>query len=79
MICNYDNFNLSPTAARRFWAMVDHHEERYYLTTPRYSTDAFFRRKLGEDYSRVAREQRIYRNFAAARRALDAAMNGARQ
>jgi len=73
MICNYDNFDLSRTAARRFWAMVDHHEAEYYLSATRYSTDAFFRRKLGEDFARAAREQRIYRSFAEARRALDGA------
>lgn len=70
VIANYDNFYLSPRAADRFYAMVKHNEENYFLSSIRYSTDAFFRHQLGEDFARADLEQRIYRDFDEARESL---------
>jgi propionate CoA-transferase len=67
VIVNYDNFHLSPRAADRFYKMVRHNEENYFLSSIRYSTDAFFRHQLGEDFARADLEQRIYRDFDEAR------------
>ena len=67
VIVNYDNFYLSPRAADRFYKMVRHNEENYFLSSIRYSTDAFFRHQLGEDFARADLEQRIYRDFDEAR------------
>jgi propionate CoA-transferase len=70
VVVNYDNFHLSPRAADRFYAMVRHNEESYFLSSTRYSTDAFYRRQLGEDFARADLEQLIYRDFDEARGSL---------
>jgi propionate CoA-transferase len=70
VIVNYDNFYLSPRASDRFYKMVKHNEENYFLSSIRYSTDAFFRHQLGEDFASADLEQRIYRDFDEAREGL---------
>ena len=70
VIVNYDNFYLSPKATDRFYAMVKHNEDNYFLSSIRYSTDAFFRHQLGEGFAEADLEQRIYRNFDEARKSL---------
>jgi propionate CoA-transferase len=62
-IVNYDNFNLSTTAADAFFDMVKHHQEKYFLSHSRYSTNAFFRHQLGERFARANLAQQIYRSF----------------
>lgn len=71
VIVNYDNFNLNPAAADAFFAMVRSNQEKYFLSHSRYSTNAFFRHQLGEDFSRANMEQRIYPSFDDARKGLD--------
>ena len=51
LIVNYDNFELARPAAPRFFEMVRDHERRYFLSSTRYSTDAFLRRKLGRAFA----------------------------
>ena len=70
VVVNYDNFHLGPAARDRFFAMVGHHEDHYYLSSTRYSTDAFFRHRLGEEFTKANLEQRIYRDFDEARGSL---------
>ena len=70
VVVNYDNFDLSPAARDTFFAMVKHNEDRYFLSSTRYSTDAFFRHQLKEDFAEAELEQRIYRNFDEARKSL---------
>ena len=70
LIVNYDNFELARAAAPRFFQMIHEHERRYFLTTTRYSTDAFLRRKLGRDFAQAKLSQRIYRSFEDATHAL---------
>ena len=70
VIVNYDNFDLGPAARDTFFAMVKHNEDDYFLSSTRYSTDAFFRHQLGQDFAGVDLEQRIYRNFDEARKSL---------
>ena len=70
VIVNYDNFDLGPAARDTFFAMVKHNEDDYFLSSTRYSTDAFFRHQLGQDFAGADLEQRIYRNFDEARKSL---------
>ncbi|MDF2701483.1 MAG: coenzyme transferase [Rubrobacteraceae bacterium] len=70
MVVNYDNFNLGPAARDTFFAMVKHNEDNYLLSSTRYSTDAFVRHQLGENFAEADLERRIYRNFDEARKSL---------
>ena len=63
LIVNYDNFELGRGAAPRFFEMVREHERRYLLSSTRYSTDAFLRRKLGRAFADARLSQTIYRSF----------------
>jgi propionate CoA-transferase len=64
VVVNYDNFDLSPDAADTFFAMVKRNEERFFLSTTRYSTSAFFRRQFGREFNK----RDIYANFSTDRR-----------
>jgi propionate CoA-transferase len=70
VVVNYDNFYLAPRARRTFFEMVEHNEENYFLSSTRYSTDAFFRHQLKEEFTEADFEQRIYRDFDEARKSL---------
>jgi propionate CoA-transferase len=70
VVVNYDNFDLGPAARDTFFAMVKHNEDNFFLSSTRYSTDAFFRHQLKEDFAEADLEQRIYRNFDEARKSL---------
>jgi propionate CoA-transferase len=67
VVVNYDNFELAPSAEETFFAMVRHNAERYFLSSTRYSTNAFFRHQFGERFTSASLEQRIYPDFATAR------------
>jgi propionate CoA-transferase len=45
VIVNYDNFTLAPAATEAFSAMVARNQDRYFLSSTRHSTNAFFRRQ----------------------------------
>jgi propionate CoA-transferase len=60
VVVNYDNFDLGPAAADPFFAMVRSNEERFFLSSTRYSTNAFFRRQLGREFT----EHDLYGNFS---------------
>ncbi len=70
LVVNYDNFELGRSAAPRFFEMVREHERRYFLSSTRYSTNAFLRRKLGRAFAEAKLSQRIYRSFEDATHAL---------
>ena len=70
VVVNYDNFDLGPAARDTFFAMVKHNEDNYFLSSTRYSTDAFFRHQLKENFAEADLGQRIYRNFDEARKSL---------
>jgi propionate CoA-transferase len=65
-ISNYDNFDVLPPAAARFFEMIRHNDQ-YVLSRTRYSTNAFFRRRLGRRFTSASLEHRMYANFADAR------------
>lgn len=67
VIVNYDNFHLNPSASEAFFAMVKHNQEQYFLSSTRYSTNAFFRHQLGQLFTEAHLEQRIYGSFDEAR------------
>jgi len=62
-VVNYDHFQLAPAAADRYWAMVRHNTKHYLRSTTRYSTNAFFRMQLGEQFAEAALDGRLYRSF----------------
>ena len=70
LVVNYDNFELGRAAAPRFFEMVREHERRYFLSSTRYSTDAFLRRKLGRAFADARLSQTIYRSFEEGTHAL---------
>jgi hypothetical protein len=70
VIVNYDNFELGRAAAPRFFEMVREHDRSYFLSSTRYSTDAFLRRKLGRAFADAKLSQTIYRSFEESAHAL---------
>jgi len=67
LVVNYDNFSLGPDASEAFFSMVRRNEERYFLSSTRYSTNAFFRRQLGGQFEEANLQHRIYATFGEAR------------
>jgi propionate CoA-transferase len=70
VIVNYDNFALAPAAAEAFAAMAAHNRDRYFLSSTRHSTNAFFRRQLAGHLAPAHLERTVYRDQAAAKDAL---------
>jgi propionate CoA-transferase len=67
VIVNYDNFALAPAATEAFSAMVARNDERYFASSTRHSTNAFFRRQLAGHLSRAKLEWTVYRDLQAAK------------
>jgi propionate CoA-transferase len=70
VIVNYDNFALAPAATETFSAMVAHNQERYFISSTRHSTNAFFRRQLAGHLAPANLERTVYRDLEAAKSAL---------
>jgi propionate CoA-transferase len=70
LIVNYDNFELGRAATPRFFEMIRELDQSYFLSSTRYSTDAFLRRKLGRAFADARLSQRIYRSFEESTHAL---------
>jgi len=70
VIVNYDNFALAPAATEAFSAMVAHNQERYFVSSTRHSTNAFFRRQLAGHLAPAHLERTVYRDVQAAKNAL---------
>jgi propionate CoA-transferase len=66
IVVNYDNFSLGTDAIEAFFTMVRHNEERYFLSSTRYSTNAFFRRQMGTQFEEANLRHQIYANFSEA-------------
>src|SRR5664279_1136394 len=69
VVVNYDNFEVSKQAEPAFFDMIATNQ-RFVLSRTRYSTNAFFRRRLGQRFTSANLEHRLYGNFADARDAL---------
>jgi propionate CoA-transferase len=67
VIVNYDNFALGPAATESFSAMVARNNERYFTSSTRHSTNAFFRRQLAGHLVRAKLERTVYRDLQAAK------------
>jgi propionate CoA-transferase len=72
VVVNYDNFTLGDDAADAYFEMVRKNTERYFLSSTRYSTNAFYRRQLGRRFTDEHLQHRIYGNFSEA----DAGLRG---
>ena len=70
LIVNYDNFELGARRRRASSRWSGEHERRYFLSSTRYSTDAFLRRKLGRAFADARLSQTIYRSFEEGTHAL---------
>ena len=46
VVVNYDHFQVGPGAEQAYWDMVRSNREKYFLSSVRYSTQAFTRRRL---------------------------------
>jgi propionate CoA-transferase len=66
VIVNYDNFHLAAAAEPAFFEMINHNE-RYVLSRTRYSSNAYFRRRLGHQFTAASLEHRLYGSYATAR------------
>jgi propionate CoA-transferase len=66
VVVNYDNFSLGPDASEAFFTMVRRNDERYFLSSTRYSTNAFFRRQMGRQFEDAQLQHQIYANFSEA-------------
>lgn len=52
-VVNYDNFTVAPAAQSAYFEMVASNSERFFESSVRYSTDAFFRRRVGAQFHAV--------------------------
>ncbi len=64
VVVNYDNFELSSAAADEFFSMVNRNEQRFFLSSTRYSTTAFLRRQFGRQFG----DHDLHANFSEKRR-----------
>jgi propionate CoA-transferase len=62
VIVNYDNFALASAATEAFSAMVARNNERYFVSSTRHSTNAFFRRQLAGHLARARLQGTVYRD-----------------
>jgi propionate CoA-transferase len=67
-VVNYDNFMVAPAAEASYFEMVRRNSEDYFLSSVRYSTDAFFRRKTGGKF--VKARGALYNSYSEAMRKL---------
>jgi propionate CoA-transferase len=71
VVVNYDHFTLGDDAADAFFTMVRQNTERYFLSSTRYSTNAFYRRQMGRRFTDERLQHRIYGNFSEAHAGLE--------
>ncbi len=72
VIVNYDNFELGASASDRFFEMVRHNRESFFLSSTRYSSSAFFRHQLREQFAVADLSNSFYASFEEARHGLGA-------
>ena len=58
-------------AADAFFTMVRQNTEKYFLSSTRYSTNAFYRRQMGRRFTDERLRHRIYGNFSEAHAGLE--------
>ena len=70
MVVNYDNFELAPPAAETFFAIARRNTEQNTESLTRYSTNTFYRRQLGREFTTRSLNHNFYGSFADARASL---------
>ena len=63
-VVNYDNFSVAPAAEAAYFDLVERNTEKHFLSSVRYSTDAFFRRKAGLKFRQAKAE--LYDSYSEA-------------
>ncbi|OJJ20385.1 acyl CoA:acetate/3-ketoacid CoA transferase [marine bacterium AO1-C] len=53
IIVNYDNFHIADEAEEAFLNMVKRNNVKYFISSTRYSTNAFFRRHIGTKFQKI--------------------------
>ncbi|WP_299454683.1 acyl CoA:acetate/3-ketoacid CoA transferase [uncultured Microscilla sp.] len=53
VVVNYDNFHIADEAERAFFEMVKRNDNKYFTSSTRYSTNAFFRRHIGTKFQKI--------------------------
>jgi propionate CoA-transferase len=51
VVVNYENFTVAPAVEKAYFAMVARNTDKYFSSSVRYSSDAFFRRKTGDRFT----------------------------
>lgn len=64
VVVNYDNFFVAPVAETAYFEMIAKNTANYFISSARYSTDAFFRRKEGLKFSQAKAE--LYDSYSEA-------------
>lgn len=67
-VVNYDHFQVAPGAEHDYYEMVRSNSERFFLSSVRYSTHAFTRRKLASGLASAGTG--LFQSFAEAMRAV---------
>ncbi|MFN4151881.1 MAG: acyl CoA:acetate/3-ketoacid CoA transferase, partial [Candidatus Sericytochromatia bacterium] len=68
VIVNYDNFILSNHIQDNFFEMVKDNTDKYFLSSARYSTNAFYHRQLKKKFS--SKDVNFYKSFSEAKKSL---------
>lgn len=63
-VINYENFFVAPAAEQAYFELVERNSAEYFLSSVRYSSDAFFRRKVGPKFRE--HKANLYNNFSEA-------------
>lgn len=71
VVVNYDNFYVAPVAEDAYYDMVRRNTERFFLSSVRYSNQAFLRRRTAAGFGKV--DARLDGSFAEAMKRLEAA------
>lgn len=64
VVVNYDNFLVAPAAEAAYFELVERNSRQYFLSSVRYSTDAFFRRKTGGKFAQA--KAKLYDSYSEA-------------
>lgn len=71
VVVNYDNFYVAPVAEEAYYDMVRRNTERFFLSSVRYSNQAFLRRRTAAGFGKV--DTRLDGSFAEAMKRLELA------
>lgn len=64
VVVNYENFYVAPSLEKAYFEMVARNTAKYFSSSVRYSSDAFFRRKTGDRFAGAS--AKLFGSFAEA-------------